>query len=138
AALEALFDSADSYPQPRCHPETRTIMLNNLYGWTVNSCRWQSIHWLHGPAGAGKSAIVQALCQRLQSTSRLGGAPGDFFFEREHPTRGNAKVLFATLAYQLALNTIHLKPLISQSVEGDPSVVARQLDVQLRKLIVEP
>ncbi|KAJ7643045.1 hypothetical protein DFH06DRAFT_964369, partial [Mycena polygramma] len=67
--------------------------------------------------------------------SQHGGA---FFFKREHPTRGNARVLFATLAYQLALNSRHFKPLIARSAEADPSVVGRQMDVQLRKLIVEP
>ncbi|KAJ7640746.1 hypothetical protein DFH06DRAFT_621228 [Mycena polygramma] len=135
AALEALFDSADSYPQPRCHPETRTEMLDNLYHWTIKDKSSRSIHWLHGPAGAGKSAIMQTLCQWLQSAGRLGGA---FFFKREHPTRGNARVLFATLAYQLALNDVHLKPRISQSVEADPSVLSRHMEVQLKKLIVEP
>ncbi|KAJ7937047.1 hypothetical protein B0H13DRAFT_2424247 [Mycena leptocephala] len=134
-ALEALYDSADSFPQPRCHPETRMTMLEDIYKWAVQDNSSLPIRWLHGPAGAGKSAIMQSLCQRLQNARRLGGA---FFFKRHHRTRGNAKVLFATLAYQLALSSRHLKPLISQSVEDDPSVVARHMDVQLRRLIVEP
>jgi hypothetical protein len=134
-ALEALYDSADSFPQPRCHPETRMTMLEDIYKWAVQDNSSLPIRWLHGPAGAGKSAIMQSLCQRLKNARRLGGA---FFFKRHHRTRGNAKVLFATLAYQLALSSRHLKPLISQSVEDDPSVVARHMDVQLRRLIVEP
>ncbi|KAJ7681896.1 hypothetical protein DFH06DRAFT_1159616 [Mycena polygramma] len=138
-ALEALFDSADSsadgFPQPKCHPETRKEMVDNLYNWAVEDDPSQPIHWLHGPAGAGKSAIMRTLCELLQKSGHLGGA---FFFKREHTTRGNAKVLFATLAYQIALNTSGLKTLISQSVEADPSVLGRQMDVQLNKLIVEP
>ncbi|KAF7349120.1 putative nwd2 protein [Mycena venus] len=135
-ALEALYDSADSFPQPKCHPETRTQMLEGLYNWATqaNSAR-PGICWLHGPAGAGKSAIMQTLCQRLQDEGRLGGA---FFFKRGHATRGNAKVLFATLAYQLALNNPNLKALISQGMEKDPSIVGRAMDVQLQRLIVEP
>ncbi|KAF7352205.1 NACHT domain-containing protein [Mycena venus] len=135
-ALEALYDSADSYPQPRCHPETRTEILDTLYNWAVQlSKSTRPIRWLHGPAGAGKSAIMQTLCQKLHAAGRLGGA---FFFKRDHPTRGNAKVLFATLAYQLALNSHILNPAIFQSVERDASVVGRSMDVQLRELIVEP
>ncbi|KAJ7880937.1 hypothetical protein B0H13DRAFT_1630200, partial [Mycena leptocephala] len=134
-ALEALFDSADSFPQPRCHPETRTEMLDGLYKWATRGNSYRSIRWLHGPVGAGKSAIMQTLCRKLQDAGYLGGA---FFFKRGHSTRGNAKVLFATLAYQLALNNRHLKPLISQRVEDDPSIVGRDMDVQLHKLIVEP
>ncbi|KAJ7721882.1 hypothetical protein B0H16DRAFT_1431609, partial [Mycena metata] len=39
AALEALYDSADSYPQPGCHPETRNEMLDNLYNWCTGEIR---------------------------------------------------------------------------------------------------
>ncbi|KAJ7735201.1 hypothetical protein B0H16DRAFT_134015 [Mycena metata] len=133
-ALEALYDAADSFPQPRCHPETRTKMLDDLYTW-AHSRSARSMCWLHGPAGAGKSAIMQTLCQRLHNDGRLGGS---FFFKRGHTTRGNAKVLFATLAYQIALQDRRLKGLISQSTEDDPSVVGRGMDVQLRKLMAEP
>ncbi|KAJ7846210.1 hypothetical protein B0H14DRAFT_3454533 [Mycena olivaceomarginata] len=134
-ALEALYDSADSFPQPKCHPETRTEILDGLYNWAIKDGVIESICWLHGPAGAGKSAIMQTLCQKLQNTGRLDGA---FFFKRGHTTRGNGKSLFATLAYQVALNNRGLKPLISRTAEDDPSVVARHMDVQLRKLIVGP
>ncbi|KAJ7146538.1 hypothetical protein C8R44DRAFT_898519 [Mycena epipterygia] len=137
AALEAFYDSADSFPQPRCHPETRTKILDDLYEWAVKSSSDSnySMRWLYGPAGAGKSAIMQALCRRLQTDGLLGGS---FFFKRGHATRGNAKVLFATLAYQLALHNHRLKGPISQSAGDDPSVVGRGMDVQLCKLIIEP
>ncbi|KAJ7020072.1 hypothetical protein C8F04DRAFT_1145424 [Mycena alexandri] len=135
-ALEALYDSADSYPQPRCHPETRTKMLDKLDNWcTENNSHVHPICWLHGPAGAGKSAIMQTLSRQLQDTGRLGAA---FFFKRLHPTRGNAKVLFATLAHQLAENHGPFRPVISQVVERYPSIVQRDMEVQLRHLIIDP
>ncbi|KAJ7434146.1 hypothetical protein FB451DRAFT_303710 [Mycena latifolia] len=134
-ALEALYDSAESFPQPRCHPQTRTRMLDSLYGWTTEENTTHSIYWLHGPAGAGKSAIMQTLCRRLQDGGRFSGS---FFFKRSHTTRGNAKALFVTLAYQLALHHPELKGPISESVEGDPSTVGRGMDIQLAKLIIEP
>ncbi|KAJ7026094.1 hypothetical protein C8F04DRAFT_120660 [Mycena alexandri] len=135
AALEALHDSADSFPQPKCHPETRTEMLNNLYNWCTEDDTEHPICWLHGPAGAGKSAIMQTLSRQLQDAGRLGGA---FFFKRHHPTRGNAKVLFATLAYQLVENHSPFGPEILQTVGQYPSIVGREMDVQLQKLIIEP
>ncbi|KAJ6523663.1 hypothetical protein DFH09DRAFT_937784, partial [Mycena vulgaris] len=133
--LDALYNSAESFPQPRCHPETRKAMLDSLYNWAITDTSTRSIRWLHGPAGAGKSAIMQSLCHRLQQAGRLGGS---FFFKRGHLTRGSARALFATLAYQLALSNRDLKPLISGVVEDDPSVMARHMDIQLHKLIVEP
>ncbi|KAF7372807.1 NACHT domain-containing protein [Mycena sanguinolenta] len=134
-ALEAIHDSAESHPQPRCHPETRTVMLEDLRQWALDPDPETTILWLFGPAGAGKSAIMQTLARQLQDVGRLGGC---FFFKRGHATRGNAKTLFATIAYQLALAVPWLRPTISQSVEEDPSVVARSITTQMRKLISHP
>ncbi|KAJ6526768.1 hypothetical protein B0H19DRAFT_1084349 [Mycena capillaripes] len=134
-ALEALYNAAESFPQPKCHPETRVKLLDKLFGWATVSNPVHSIQWLHGPAGAGKSAVMQSLCQRLRDAERLVGS---FFFKRSHQTRGNAKVLFATLAYQLAISRPELKRVIARSVGRDPSVLGRGMDVQLCSLILEP
>ncbi|KAJ6525158.1 hypothetical protein B0H19DRAFT_1276241 [Mycena capillaripes] len=148
AAAEAFHDPADSYDQPRCHPETRTEMLEKLENWCINS-EWPTtvmepptttdmepiILWLHGPAGAGKSAIMASLSQRLADAKRLGGT---FFFKRGHPRRGNAQVLFDTLALQLAVNVPQLKSRISRAVDENPTIVGRSINVQLRELILEP
>ncbi|KAJ7190572.1 hypothetical protein GGX14DRAFT_332049, partial [Mycena pura] len=122
------------YPQPKCHPETRTEMLKNFYDWSVTDSGC-SILWLHGPAGAGKSAIAQSLCQRLQQDGGLGGS---FFFKRGHPSRGNGNKLFPTIAYQLALCLPELKEAISRVVEDDSLVASRSLLIQLQRLILEP
>ncbi|KAJ7616037.1 hypothetical protein FB45DRAFT_1064193 [Roridomyces roridus] len=135
-ALEASCDSTESFDQPKCHHQTRIEMLDDLFRWAedvADDCT--SVLWLHGPAGAGKSAIMQAIALRLQEAGLLGGS---FFFQRGHPTRGNARVLFATLAYQLALQVQDLKPLIAGAVEKDPSLVGSSLAAQLKGLIVSP
>ncbi|KAJ6490048.1 hypothetical protein C8R45DRAFT_901601 [Mycena sanguinolenta] len=134
-ATAAIHDSAESYPQPRCHPETRTQMLEDLCDWVLDEDARHNILWLHGPAGAGKTAVMQTLARQLRVAGRLGGT---FFFKRGHATRGNANTLFATIAYQLALSVPWLRTSISQIVEDDPSVVARSLETQMRKLISEP
>ncbi|KAJ7235990.1 hypothetical protein C8J57DRAFT_138872 [Mycena rebaudengoi] len=145
-ALSAMHDPADSYTQPQCHPETRADMLAELMSWCTNSAspslnRQQvtqntPVLWLHGPAGAGKSAVMRTLSQQLAAAGKLGAS---FFFKRGNSTQGNADTLFATLAYQLALSNIsQLKSSISQIVENDPSLVARSMKVQLERLVLEP
>ncbi|KAF7378249.1 NACHT domain-containing protein [Mycena sanguinolenta] len=134
-ALAALHDSGESFPQPRCHPETRTEMMQKLNEWSMETDPSTTILWLHGPAGAGKSAIMQTFCSELQAARRLGGS---FFFKRDHATRGNAKSLFATIAYQLAFSVPWLKAPICRNVEEDPTILARSLQLQLQKLIFEP
>ncbi|KAJ7318601.1 hypothetical protein DFH08DRAFT_714591, partial [Mycena albidolilacea] len=120
----AFHDSAERYPQPQCHPEIRTRMLDVLDRWAVLS----SILWLHGPAGSGKSAIAQSFCQKLRAEGRLG----ERFFKRGHLSRGNASKLFPTLAYQLALSVPEFNYPISHMVDTDPAIVNRSLHNQLQ------
>ncbi|KAJ6560929.1 hypothetical protein B0H10DRAFT_2169388 [Mycena sp. CBHHK59/15] len=115
------YGEAERFPQPRCHPDTRTKLLQVFH-----------ILWLYGPAGSGKSAIAQSL---LKEEDCLGGS---FFFKRGHSSRGNAKKLFPTIAYQLALLLPDLNRLISQKMENDPVIIDRSLSDQLRELIIEP
>ncbi|KAJ7853182.1 hypothetical protein B0H14DRAFT_2240975, partial [Mycena olivaceomarginata] len=81
-AGDAFHDSAERYPQPRCHPDTRTKLLDVLWNWacgtepprnwTSNGCPphvetnqlSSGILWLHSPAGSGKSAVAQSFCQK--------------------------------------------------------------------------
>ncbi|KAJ6529472.1 hypothetical protein DFH09DRAFT_934768, partial [Mycena vulgaris] len=141
AAGDATHDSEDRFPQPRCHPETRTKMLDVLWNWaswddgSSSGKNSSPILWLHGPAGAGKSAVSQSLCQRLEEEGRLGAS---FFFKRGHPSRGHAKGLVATIAYQLALHLPDFNRHLSQSVERDPSLIDKSISIQLQRLILEP
>ncbi|KAJ6456876.1 hypothetical protein C8R45DRAFT_1184956, partial [Mycena sanguinolenta] len=130
-----MYDSAESFPQPRCHPETRTEMLQDLRDWALDRETRHKILWLHGPAGAGKSAIMQTLSRQLGDAGRLGAS---FFFKRGDPARGNGNALFATIAYQLAINVPWLRAKIFQIVENDPSVLQRTIKTQMIKLISEP
>ncbi|KAJ7303720.1 hypothetical protein DFH08DRAFT_54040 [Mycena albidolilacea] len=132
--FSAIHDSAESFPQPKCHPETRTEMLNNFHNWAKDPDS-KTIFWLFGPAGAGKSAIMQTLAGRLKDDGILGGS---FFFKRGHATRGKGITLFATLAYQLALAVPSLRSPISQIVETDPSLIRGSIKTQMNKLISEP
>jgi hypothetical protein len=43
AALEALYDSAESFPQPKCPPETPTEILDAVYTWAVGKDSASSI-----------------------------------------------------------------------------------------------
>jgi SpoVK/Ycf46/Vps4 family AAA+-type ATPase len=128
-------------------------MLNHLWNWTCgieppqkfeDKAHRASAHienqntrilWLYGPAGAGKSAIAQSLCQQLEAESRVAAS---FFFKRGHASRGNASRLFATIAYQLVVLLPELNSIISHIVDNDPAVVHKSFSVQLEKLIIEP
>ncbi|KAJ7787767.1 hypothetical protein B0H14DRAFT_2241628, partial [Mycena olivaceomarginata] len=141
AANDAFHDSAERFPQPRCHPETRTKMLNSdddplpQFLTDGKDRRDNRILWLNGPAGAGKSAVAQSLCLQLEASGCLGAS---FFFKRGNASRGNGNKLFATIAYQLALHLPQLRGAIAQVVEKDPSIVDRSLSIQMEQLIIKP
>ncbi|KAJ7212774.1 hypothetical protein C8J57DRAFT_1021588, partial [Mycena rebaudengoi] len=136
----AFHDSAERYPQPKCHPETRTQMLQALWNWGLGNDSFPAndlstnILWLHGPAGSGKSAIAQSFCEKLEGEKRLAGRS---LFKRGDGSRGNAKKLFSTLANQPTRREPELKQAICHIVEHDLSIVDRSLSLQLQKLIIE-
>ena len=57
------------------------------------------VYWLNGLAGTGKSTIAQTIAERLFADGQLGAS---FFCSRDFEDRSNLKLIFPTLAVQLA------------------------------------
>ena len=131
----AIYDSEERYDPPKCHPKTRTTIIENILGWIRDPRKEKKVLRLHGPAGAGKSAISQTIAELCQEYSLLAAT---FFFSRDSRDRNTGKRLFATLAYQLAINIPALRDKIEEVIESDPAVVTKSMEVQLKKLILQP
>ena len=56
-SLGAIHDSAERYPPPNCHPDTRKVVRQIILDWIRNESS-SSFFRLYGPAGAGKTAIL--------------------------------------------------------------------------------
>ena len=130
----ATHDNNEILDPPRCHPGTRISFLNQLSNWVKDTSSPVYITWLHGPAGAGKSAIARSLAEILQDESLLAGS---FFFHMD-PKRNSEKPLVITLAQQLAFSIPETRGYIADSVERDPVFFSRSLQTQFEKLIVNP
>ncbi|KAJ7117010.1 hypothetical protein C8R44DRAFT_556075, partial [Mycena epipterygia] len=131
----ALHDSLERFPEPACHPGTRTDILDQLSSWSTDTNPESTILWLHGSAGMGKSAIAQMFAGNCQQEGRLGAS---FFFRRGHPKRGTWNGLVTTIAYQLAKSVPEFLSPLQQAMEADKLIVGRAIPVQFRRLIVEP
>ncbi|KAJ7289454.1 hypothetical protein C8J57DRAFT_1459451 [Mycena rebaudengoi] len=130
----ALHDSGERFDEPACHPRTRGEILNELHDWAHDgSPEGTPLLWLHGSAGAGKSAIAQEFAGRCHKEGRLGGS---FFFKRGHAERGTWHGLVPTLAYQLAMFSPKLRAAIQQMMEADKLLVGRSLSEQFNKLFM--
>ncbi|KAJ7450493.1 hypothetical protein B0H11DRAFT_1822102, partial [Mycena galericulata] len=134
-SIEALHNSGERFQEPACHPGTRTAKLAELNAWSLDTSPTSQLLWLHGAAGAGKSAIAQMFAGNCDAQHRLGAS---FFFRRSHPKRGTWHNLLTTIAYQLANSVSELLFPIQQAVESDKPIVGRAMAVQFQQLLVEP
>ncbi|KAF8956897.1 hypothetical protein BDZ97DRAFT_144833 [Flammula alnicola] len=135
-APAAFHNSEQRADTPKCHPNTRIAVLQKIIDWIQNSeDRDAWIMWLHGAAGAGKSAITQSITE-LCVNSKL--AIASFFFFRTDPTRNSAHPLVATLAYQLCRTSSAAREIITRAIEKDPLVFQQSFKSQLESLIIEP
>ena len=137
-SLGAIHDSAERYPSPNCHPETRKAVRKIILDWIYSEVSAFSFFWLYGPAGAGKTAILQAIAESLCSPSGSGqNFGGSFFFSRGKKGRDQGHYLFSTIAYQLALKVPGLRQHVDRIMELDPTLHTKSMGVQLQTLIVD-
>ncbi|KDR84697.1 hypothetical protein GALMADRAFT_55013, partial [Galerina marginata CBS 339.88] len=136
ASPSAFHNSGDRFDPPKCHPKTRLKALEKISNW-VNGTEHQneSVMWVNGGAGVGKSAIAQTVAERLAEEKRLVAS---FFFSRMDPTRNNANSLVPTLSYHALLHIPHLKAPIVHAVASNPLVFKLSIDAQFSVLLTQP
>jgi hypothetical protein len=118
----------------RCLPDTRTDLLEQITGWTADEAG-KRIFWLCGKAGTGKSTIARTVAQKLDDDSLLGAS---FFFNRGRAGRSHAKLLFPTIARQLADLFPAIARAIATSLEQDSLLCDKHLSTQFDHLLLQP
>ncbi|KAF8059071.1 hypothetical protein FPV67DRAFT_1427227 [Lyophyllum atratum] len=134
---QVAYDSQERFPPPKCHPGTREPILKEVDEWTIAGSETGagSVMWLHGPAGAGKSAIAQTVAEICTDRGQLAAS---FFFFRGSHHRNTITFLFTTIAYQLAISRRELKDYIQRAVDHDRSIIHKSTAAQVRALIIDP
>ncbi|KAF3926024.1 hypothetical protein ABW20_dc0108314 [Dactylellina cionopaga] len=130
----AVFGSYEDQDQPECLPGTRVDLLNQISEWADNP-QGETIFWLVGKAGTGKSTISRTVARTLQENGHLGAS---FFFKRGEADRSNSALLFPTIASQLANRFRSLIPSIQKAMDTDSSLPKKALREQFEKLIYQP
>jgi hypothetical protein len=135
-ATSAFHDSAQRADPPRCHPNTRDAVIQEIFDWMVGSRdRDAWLMWLNGAAGAGKSAIAQSIAERCVAE---GHSVASFFFSRWDKTRNTMASLVATLAYQIIQAIPTTLDDIIQTIEQNPLIFEQSLESQFESLIIQP
>ncbi|KAF8172102.1 hypothetical protein BJ912DRAFT_1047355 [Pholiota molesta] len=135
-ATSALHDSAQRVDPPRCHPNTREVVLRQIFDWMVSSNDREAwLMWLNGAVGAGKSAIAQSTAERCVQAKRIVIS---FFFSGTDPARNTMAALAATLAYQLILAIPETAENVLQAIERNPLIFGQSVESQIKQLFFDP
>ncbi|KAF9449815.1 hypothetical protein P691DRAFT_666666 [Macrolepiota fuliginosa MF-IS2] len=119
---------------PRCHPGTRLYILNEVHSWFNAAPRRKSILWLSGPAGVGKTVIMQSLADLEYKSKQLGAM---IFFSRADK-RDDPMRFVPTLAYQLVVAIPRYQDFVADQIIHSPSLLHKDSKEMFEKLIAEP
>ncbi|KAM6496312.1 hypothetical protein JOM56_009018 [Amanita muscaria] len=133
-SFNAFHNSAVQDPDRKCHPGTRVIVLNRIRNWFDSPSSEEHAFWLHGPAGAGKSAIAQTIARSCSQ----GQVAATFFFYRSDASRNDGNRLFATIAWQLAFSIPGIKDHIARALHNRPDLPRMDVETQFEEFIVRP
>ncbi|KAF6754929.1 hypothetical protein DFP72DRAFT_355037 [Ephemerocybe angulata] len=143
-ASGAIHDSEERCDAPKCMPETRVAVQNEILSWITDGYKDpapKKIMWVSGPAGTGKTAILGTIAERCKE---MGTMAASFFFSSFSGSvaRRSKKRLVATLAYQVlqhdSLDGIGVHGSVYQAIRSDPAILKKRLNTQFDKLVLHP
>ncbi|KAF9443844.1 hypothetical protein P691DRAFT_796977 [Macrolepiota fuliginosa MF-IS2] len=127
----ARYNSLARDTPPRCLPGTRVHILEDIDARIRD--KDTRIIWLQGPAGSGKSAIMQTLAEVQSSCTVLT----TLFLSRDHE-RNDPKKILISLAYSFAILDPTYRQLVEERIALDPDFLSLCMDEQFKCLFVEP
>ena len=117
-----------------CLEGTRKTVLDEIERWTGDFEK-PSVYWLNGLAGTGKSAIAQTIAERMSEGGKLGAS---FFCSRDFEDRSDLRLIFPTLAVQLARRYAGFRSIFVPLARSDQEIAYDSLYNQMETLIVQP
>ncbi|TFK22454.1 hypothetical protein FA15DRAFT_518091 [Coprinopsis marcescibilis] len=134
-APNALHDGKDRSGAPKCAKGTRCTLIDTALTWLRDTSNRTSVFCVTGPAGSGKSALLQTLVEQCEEEHILLAC---FFFSAEDVTRNSTDPLIPTLAHQIAQQFEAARKYISNALEKDSTIFDRSLARQAKAYITDP
>ncbi|KAI0081040.1 hypothetical protein K474DRAFT_57199 [Panus rudis PR-1116 ss-1] len=132
---EATFDLGVWGVMSACYEGTRRTTLKRVDDWLDNADA-PPVFWLYGCPGLGKTAIAKSVASY---TRERGDLAANFFFSvRIGSGCSDGRLLFPSLARQLASYDPSFKASLAAALNMDRDVAHRPIDVQFRALFYRP
>ncbi|KAF8993163.1 hypothetical protein BDQ17DRAFT_1253159, partial [Cyathus striatus] len=125
------------YDAPKCHPETRIAVIEDIMSWVNAKDVQEKMMWMSGPAGAGKSSIAQAVAERCHEENKLVSS---FFFSHTATRTGrdDGTKLVLTIAYQMTASIPSAKKLVLDVIEENEAILTYTMEDQIKDLALMP
>jgi len=117
-----------------CLKGTRESVLNEIEDWTEDFSK-SPVFWLNGLAGTGKSTIAQTIAEKVFANGRLGAS---FFCSRAFEDRSDLRLIFPTLAFQLAQKYPGFRSLLIPLLRSNPDIFRESLHSQMQEFLLKP
>jgi hypothetical protein len=134
AVKDVQYDKHPPLLRRSCAEGTREQILHDLMRWARDS-KTPNIYWVYGMAGTGKTTIARLFCEQLTAEGLLGAS---FFCSRTIEETREVRVVFPTIARELASRFVILPSLLVKAVKDDQDIASSQPDTQLARLIHDP
>ncbi|KAF8673590.1 WD40 repeat-like protein [Rhizoctonia solani] len=133
---KATYDSLlyDSTNRRTCTEGTRVQILSELKDWVFASDR-ESVYWMSGMAGTGKTTIACTFAKWLETEKLLAAS---FFCTRTDADCQNVARIIPTVAYQLARYCIPFRSALCDILGNDPDLKTKGVTKQFERLLVDP
>ncbi|KAF7968724.1 hypothetical protein HWV62_29591 [Athelia sp. TMB] len=93
------------------------------------------IFWLNGSAGTGKTTIAFTAAEMFKQKGILGAS---FFCSRDDATCSNHRLIFPSIAYQLARTHTQFARRLANIIKKRPEIAHADVAYQLQELILDP
>ncbi|KAJ3560951.1 hypothetical protein NP233_g10504 [Leucocoprinus birnbaumii] len=117
-----------------CYPCTREGLRGRIQQWCEDAASGYNLFWLIGPAGIGKSAVVESVSEdRIARKQPVAS----FFFSQEN-CHDNPTTVVPTLVLQLITQFPHFQQPITQVFATHPDILEQDLHTQFKILLDDP